>query len=117
MVESPAAPFMPGEPHHGPSETTVRRFRLGARKFLRFRIDEASANLSCKGYLYTLGQGRANKARGAIDLSEGGALLLTCEPMPVGMKVQVRIETEDGRDFLEAAAEVRWSKDGKTGHY
>src|SRR5579862_2342066 len=117
MVESPFAPILPKGPQSTPTDSTVRRFRMESRKFLRFRIDEASANLSCKGYLYSLGLGKANKARAAIDLSEGGVLLLTCEPIPVGTKVRVRIETEAGRDFLEAAAEVRWSKESQTGHY
>jgi hypothetical protein len=82
--------------------------RQESRRCLRFRIDDASANLTLKGFLTSLGLGKANKARAAINLSEGGVMLLTREPIPVGAKVFVRIEMEKYSDFIQTTGEVRW---------
>jgi len=82
--------------------------RQEARTFLRFRVDETTANLSMRGFLTSLGLGRANKARAAINLSEGGVMLLTREKLPIGAKVTVRIEMERYSDVIETDGEVRW---------
>src|SRR5579872_2212400 len=78
------------------------------RKHLRMRIDDASTSFSLKGVSTSLGAGRVSRGRAAINLSEGGAMLLVCEPLAVGTRVVVRIEIEDREEFVEAAGEVRW---------
>jgi len=82
--------------------------------------DDATAKLSVKGFLTSIGLGRANKARAAINLSEGGALLLAQEEIEVGTKVLVRIELERFGDVIEAEGVVAWSSRssrGETDHY
>jgi hypothetical protein len=64
------------------------------RRHLRFHVERASATLTVKGFLTTLGLGRVNKARAAVNLSEGGVLLLAGEPLAAGTRVQVRVEME-----------------------
>jgi c-di-GMP-binding flagellar brake protein YcgR len=78
------------------------------RKHLRVQIDDASTSFSIKGISTSLGSGRASRSRAAINLSEGGAMLLVGESIPVGSKVIVRIEIEDRGEFVEAGGEVRW---------
>ena len=82
--------------------------RQDLRRHLRFHVDDASAKLYIKGFLTSLGLGRANKARAAINLAEGGTLLLARERIPVGTQVMVRIDLERFGDMIEAAGEVRW---------
>ncbi|HLF93387.1 MAG TPA: PilZ domain-containing protein [Planctomycetota bacterium] len=82
------------------------------RRHLRFRIDDASAQVSLKGFLTSFGLGKVHKARAAINLSEGGVLLLTREPIPEGTPVTVRIEMERYSDFIEAAGVVKWCEQG-----
>ena len=85
------------------------------RKHLRFRIDDASTKLYLKGFLTSLGLGRVNKARAAINLAEGGTMLLTGEMIPVGTRVIVRIDLERFGDVIEAPGEVRWcAQSGKS---
>jgi len=93
---------------HPASGSTPKPSGREVRKYLRFRIDEASAGPPVKGFLTSLGFGRANKARAAINLSEGGVMLLVREPLPAGMKVRIRLEMEGCSDFVETTGEVRW---------
>lgn len=109
MAESELGnPSAPELPRGDSSGRHPKWSRQETRTYLRFRIDDASANLSMKGFLTSLGLGRANKARAAINLSEGGVLLLVRELIPTGTKVTVRIEMEKYSDFIEATGEVRW---------
>jgi hypothetical protein len=78
------------------------------RKQVRFRIDDASTSFSIKGISTSLGSGRVNRGRAAINLSEGGTMLLLCEPMPVGTSIHVRIEIEGYQESIEAGGVVRW---------
>jgi hypothetical protein len=82
--------------------------RQDLRRHLRFRVEDASARLHLKGLLTSIGLGRANKCRGAINLSESGALLVVGEMIEVGTKVSVRIEMERFADVIEAEGVVRW---------
>jgi PilZ domain-containing protein len=82
--------------------------RQDLRKYLRFRIDDASAKMYIKGFLTSFGLGKVNKARAAINLSEGGAMLLAHELIPIGTNVTVRIEMEKYEDFIETTGVVRW---------
>jgi hypothetical protein len=84
------------------------------RKHLRFRIDDASTSFSLKGVSTSLGSGRASRGRAAINLSEGGAMLLVCETIPVGTRMIVRIEVEECEEFIEAEGVVQWcEQDGR----
>jgi hypothetical protein len=86
------------------------------RKHLRMQIDDASTSFSIKGVSTSLGAGHVSRGRAAINLSEGGAMLLVCEPLAVGTRVVVRIEVEDREEFVEATGEVRWCEpEGRNG--
>lgn len=78
------------------------------RKHNRFEIDECQATLYREGLLTVLGVGKSNRARAALDLSEGGVRFLTHERLPVGTKVRMIIEMERYKDEISAAGEVRW---------
>src|SRR5262245_45811142 len=82
--------------------------RQELRRFLRFRIEDASAELFIKGFFTSFGLGRVNKGRAAINLSEGGVMLLVSETIPLETKVTVRIDMEKYQDFIEATGIVRW---------
>jgi len=81
------------------------------RKYLRFRIDDALPKLFSKGWLSSLGIGRASRTRAAINLSEGGVMLLANENIPVGTGVTVRIEMEKYSDFIESSGQIRWCQE------
>lgn len=78
------------------------------RRHPRFEIDASSVTLYRGGLLASLGWGRNNFARGALDLSEGGAHLLLDRRVPPGTRVRVRIDMERYQDTLEVSAVVRW---------
>lgn len=78
------------------------------RRHGRFEIDECQATLHRDGLLTVLGVGKSNRARAALDLSEGGVRFLTHERLPVGVKVRVVIEMERYKDQITASGEVRW---------
>jgi hypothetical protein len=78
------------------------------RKQVRFLIDDASTSFSIKGISTSLGSGRANRSRAAINLSEGGTMLLLCEPLPVGTEIHVRIEIDGYEESIQAGGVVRW---------
>jgi Tfp pilus assembly protein PilZ len=105
---------MPQNPHPAearkapPPGPEPKPSRQELRRHLRFRIDDASANLYIKGFLTSIGLGRVNKARAAINLSEGGTLLMAYEKVPIGTKVIVRIEMERFEDVIDVDGVVRW---------
>jgi hypothetical protein len=109
MSEPPSVDRVPsGARQDGSSGTPPNTSRPESRMHLRFRIDDSSVNLFLKGFLSSLGLGKSNKARAAINLSEGGVMLLMREFIPKGSKVTVRIDMEKYSDFIETAGEVRW---------
>ena len=79
------------------------------RRHLRFRIEDVSAQMYAKGLLSTVGLGRANVAQAAVNLSEGGILLLAKERFQPGARVRIHIEIETVRDALDCDGIVRWS--------
>ncbi len=108
-------PQNPGpEPRKDPSSGSLSAHarQQDLRRYLRFRIDDASAKLYIKGFLTSLGLGRVNKARAAINMSEGGVMLLARDMIPVGTKVTIRIEMEKFKDFIETTGVVRWCSQG-----
>src|SRR5258708_35508488 len=78
------------------------------RNPVRFQIDDAPTSFSIKGVSTSLGLGKVERGRAAINLSEGGAMLLVCNPLPVGTLIVIRIEMEGVPDFVETAGTVRW---------
>ncbi|HLY11629.1 MAG TPA: PilZ domain-containing protein [Planctomycetota bacterium] len=78
------------------------------RRHSRFEIDECQATLHRDGLLTVLGVGKSNRARAALDLSEGGVRFLTHERIPVGTKVRMVIEMDRYKDQISASGEVRW---------
>ena len=102
MDDRAALPSNPGRPEQ--------------RQHLRVQIDDASTSFSIKGVSTSLGAGHVSRGRAAINLSEGGAMLLVCDPLAVGTRVLVRIEIEDRQEFVEATGEVRWCEpEGRNG--
>jgi c-di-GMP-binding flagellar brake protein YcgR len=78
------------------------------RKHSRFEIDDCQATLYRGGLLTAFGVGKNNRARAALDLSEGGVRFQTLERFPIGAKVRVIIGMERYKEQIEAAGEVRW---------
>lgn len=78
------------------------------RRHSRFEVDECQATLYREGVLTVFGVGKGNRARAALDLSEGGARFLIHERLPIGTKVRMIIQMEKYKDAVEASGEVRW---------
>ena len=108
MAESPQAsdPQEPRKPASSGAYSKSTRQEL--RRYLRFRIEDASAELFIKGFFTSFGLGRVNKGRAAINLSEGGVMLLVRETIPVDTKVMIRIDMEKYEDTIEATGVVKW---------
>jgi hypothetical protein len=106
MGESNSPSPVPTPPKSGDSSS--QRGRAELRGYTRFKTQEATARIYIKGLLSSLGIGRKNEAQTAVNLSEGGILLLTQSKLKAGAKVQVRIEFEKYKDVIECDGEVRW---------
>jgi hypothetical protein len=78
------------------------------RKHHRFEVDDCQATLYRGGLLTVLGVGKHNRARAALDLSEGGVRFQIEERFPIGAKVRIIIGMERYKEQIEAAGEVRW---------
>ena len=79
------------------------------RTSTRFQINEIAVPLVYEqGFLSSLGIGRINQARSAVNLSEGGILVRTHDPMKSGTKVKVKLEIEKMNDVIETEGVVRW---------
>ena len=78
------------------------------RRSTRFHIDDAVTLVYKKGLLQSLGIGRTNEARAAVNLSEGGILIRTHDRVKNGTKVKIRLEIEKFKDVIEAEGVVRW---------
>lgn len=111
MTDQDLAPTDPERRH----AATGRAPGPELRKHLRVQIDDTSTSFSIKGISTTLGSGRVSRGRAAINLSEGGAMLLVREPLPVGTPVVVRIEVADRQEYFEANGQVRWCGEEGTG--
>lgn len=93
-----------------PNSSPVPKPESGSerRRHSRFEVDEASTTLYREGFLNFIGLGRNNTARLALDLSSGGACVLTKERLKPGTRVRLRIQMEKYNDAVEADGEVRW---------
>ena len=89
--------------HPGASGKASERRRHG-----RFGVDECQATLYRDGLLTVFGVAKNNRARAALDLSEGGVRFLIHERLPIGTKVRMIIQMEKYKDQIEASGEVRW---------
>jgi len=78
------------------------------RRHLRFGVDECQATLFREGLLTVFGMSKNNRARAALDLSEGGVRFITVERLPIGTRVRMIIQMEKYKDEIEASGEVRW---------
>ena len=75
----------------------------------RFQVDDIAIPVVYEqGVLASLGIGRINQARSAINLSEGGVLVRTHDHMKSRTRVKVRLEIETFNDVIEAEGVVRW---------
>ena len=78
------------------------------RRDRRFHVDDAVTLVYRQGLLATLGIGRTNEARSAVNLSEGGILIRSQDRVRSGTGVNVRLEIEKFKDVIEAAGVIRW---------
>jgi Tfp pilus assembly protein PilZ len=85
-----------------------RNQRADLRKHPRFRVEDAKTEVYLKGFLAKIGLNRKNEARVAVNLSEGGLLVVTHRKLAPGAKVLLRIEMEKFKDIIDAEGEVRW---------
>jgi hypothetical protein len=108
-ASSDAPPGAPAK-ERGSESTSSRPAPSGSerRRHERFEMGDARTLVYRDGVLTLLGVGKENKARVALDLSEGGLRILCEERIPVGTKVRVRIEIEKYDDAIEALGTVRW---------
>ena len=75
----------------------------------RFHVDGIATPLVYEqGLLASIGIGRINQARSAVNLSEGGVLVRTHDRMKSGTKVKVRLDIEKFDDVIEAEGVVCW---------
>ena len=88
------------------SGTLPRKSEL--RSSQRFRVDGITPLVYEKGMLTTMGIGRKNHARAAINLSEGGILIRVHDRLKIGTSVRVKLEIEKFNDVIEADGVVRW---------
>jgi len=107
MGES-ATPNPASTPSKSGDSSSSLRNRAELRRHPRFKTYEAEAQIYIKGFLTSLGLGRKNAARGAVNLSESGILVLTDTKLKAGSRVQVRLEFEKYKDVIECEGEVRW---------
>jgi len=96
----------PGGKPEPSSSGKLKRAEL--RRHVRFVPERAVAQLYPKGLLTTIGIGRDTQERMVVNLSESGALIVLDAKLPIGTKVQVRIEMEQYKDVIETEGEIRW---------
>ena len=101
----------PGAGGDAPSSSTRTAGQGGGaerRRHARFDLADTTLTLYRDGLLTLIGMGRENKAKAAMNLSEGGLQVIVKERLHVGAKVKIRLEIEKFKDAIEAAGVVRW---------
>lgn len=78
------------------------------RRHHRFDLNDTAVTLYREGLLTLIGVGKENKAKVAINLSEGGIQVIIRERLQIGAKVKIRLEIAKFKDAIEAAGVVRW---------
>ena len=84
------------------------------RRHGRFRIDDAEVVVFPERFLTALGLGRSNRAKEAVNLSEGGCLVRCREKLGCGDKVRIRIRMEKFDERFNCQGEVRWCFESAT---
>jgi Tfp pilus assembly protein PilZ len=90
---------------------TVSHVKTGSelRTSTRFQVGGVATPMVYEhGFLASIGIGRFNQARAAVNLSEGGVLVRTHDRMKSGTKVKVRLEIEKLNDIIETEGVVSW---------
>lgn len=88
--------------HEMPTPKNIRRYP-------RFKVDdEASIILYPDKLLNFVGIGTSNRAKAAINLSEGGVLVRTGERLEKGSRVRLTISIEKFGDRFECVGQVCW---------
>lgn len=93
-------PASPAAPRQGPEGER--------RRHHRFDLNDTQLTLYRDGLLTLIGVGKENKAKVAVDISEGGIQVIMSERVNVGAKVKIRLEIAKFKDAIEAAGIVRW---------
>lgn len=78
------------------------------RRHHRFDLNDTALTLYREGLLTLIGMGKENKAKVAVNLSEGGIQVIMRERVQIGAKVKLRLEIAKFKDAIEAAGVVRW---------
>ena len=74
----------------------------------RFKVENITPVVFEKKLLTSLGIGKENRAKEAINLSAGGILVRMSDRMKKGTKVGVLLEVEKFNDVIEAEGIIRW---------
>lgn len=80
------------------------------RKHRRFALQGAGNAEYIPGVLSVFGWGERNRARGVLDLSEGGARLVTEKPLTPGSVLRLEIRVPRHGEQIQAYGETRWSR-------
>jgi Tfp pilus assembly protein PilZ len=78
------------------------------RRHHRFDLNDTTLTLYREGLLTLIGMGKENKAKVAINISEGGIQVIMKERLSIGAKVKLKLEISKFKDAIEAAGVVRW---------
>ena len=78
------------------------------RRHHRFDLNDTTLTVYREGFLTLLGVGRENKAKVAVNLSEGGLQVILRERVNPGAKLKIRLEISKFKDAIEAVGVVRW---------
>ena len=108
VAEGPDAPAAPSQEPDAPKKPAASR-ALNRRNHVRFGVDGARVELHEKRWV-PLPFGAGNKGRRLVDLSKGGACLVSTVPLKPGAKVRLRVHLEKYDDQIELSAEVRWCR-------
>lgn len=78
------------------------------RQAQRFPVEEVEVSAHAQGFLSKFGLKGGNRAKTAINLSEGGALLHLTRRLQPDQQIRLRVHVPKFDDTLECMAEVRW---------
>ena len=78
------------------------------RRHPRFDLNDTTLTVYREGLLTLFGVGKDNKAKVAVNISEGGLQVIMAERLSVGAKVKIRLEIAKFKDAIEAVGVVRW---------
>ena len=78
------------------------------RRHHRFDLQDTTLTLYRDGFLTLIGVGKENKAKVAVNISEGGIQVIIRERLSPGAKVKMKLQIEKFKDAIEAVGIVRW---------